>query len=272
MAVVKALSPAKINLMLRVTGQRADGYHELQTCFKLLNWGDDMHFDFIDALTHSEVDVKGFDDIPIQDNLIYQASQLLQPHIKKHQSVSIDVTKKIPQGGGLGGGSSNAATTLKVLNKAWDCQLTQRKLMQLGLQLGADVPVFVLAQDALGTGVGEALMPVALPQHHVLLLFPECSIPTVDVFKNKGLKRDQKPIPSQEVAEARHWINDCLPVVLANYPSVNHVYQALSQYFHVYLSGTGSTLFILFDDLDAARKAKKMAQTVCSCHLVPALG
>ena len=104
--------------------------------------------------------------------------------------------------------------------------------------------------------VGEALTPVALPQHHVLLLFPECSIPTVDVFKNKGLKRDRKPIPSQEVAEARHWINDCLPVVLANYPRVNHVYQALSQYFHVYLSGTGSTLFILFDDLDAARKAK----------------
>ena len=261
-------SPAKINLMLRVLGRRPDGYHELQTVFKILNWGDHMHFTCNDFGGEAEIQISGFAGLAIEDNLIYQAAKLLKPYVISPCKVTIDVEKYIPQGGGLGGGSSNAATTLKVLNNCLGCDLDQKQLMQLGLKLGADVPVFILSKDALATGVGERLKPIELPEQHILLMFPECSVPTADVFKNDMLERSQMAVTENEAFQKDAWINACLPVVLSMYPKIKRLYEIMSTNYKVYLSGTGSTLYILFDELDLAEKAKKKALAHCKCQLI----
>ncbi|WP_154224607.1 4-(cytidine 5'-diphospho)-2-C-methyl-D-erythritol kinase [Marinicella rhabdoformis] len=270
MESITTISPAKINLMLRVLNQRGDGYHELQTVFKLLDWGDQMIFTFNDLDGDSKVSITGFKNLLLENNLIYQASELLRPFIQTPFNVAIDVKKSIPQGGGLGGGSSNAATTLTILNAHWGCQLSQEELMAMALKLGADVPFFVFAHDALATGVGENLSPIDLPVKHVLLLFPDCTVTTGDVFKDSKLKRNQLAVSEKLVLNESSWINDCLPVVLSNYPKIKKVYDGASVDYKVYLSGTGSTLFILFDDISQAEKAKKMAQAICKCHLINA--
>lgn len=258
---INILSPAKINLMLRIIGRRDDGYHELQTCFKILNWGDEMQFNFDEAESEPpQISIYGFPGLAKEQNLIYQAAQLLNAHISTPKNVSIHVKKQIPQGGGLGGGSSNAATTLKLLNHQWGCDLPADELMHMGLQLGADVPVFLFGQDALATGVGEQLTSLQLPQKHVLLLFPNCQVPTAEVFGHPQLKRNQKQVSFEQSSEPEFWINDCLDVVLNEFIEIRRVYRLMSSSDHVYLSGTGSTLFMLFDDIDQAQNAKRKAQ------------
>ncbi len=265
--MIQILSPAKINLMLRILGRRDDGYHELQTCFKILPWGDQMRFV---VLGHDgcAVTVSGFSGLPQENNLIHHAVELLKPLAQKPSVVSIDVEKVIPTGGGLGGGSSNAATTLKVMNEVWACGLSTDQIMKLALTLGADVPVFITGTDAIATGVGEQLRPHHFPLKHVLLMFPDCHVNTAAVFSHPELKRDQWPVPLAEINERRHWVNDCLEVVLKTQPAVKQIHQFMCGVAEVYLSGTGATLFALFDDQKAALKAKKMAQSVCPCHLV----
>lgn len=254
--------------MLRILGQRSDGYHELQTVFKILNWGDEMQFKFTDSGVEPAISISGFKKLKLEDNLIFQAAAILKPFAQSPCNVSIEVDKVIPQGGGLGGGSSNAASTMKVLNEHWKCQLSQTQLMSLALRLGADVPVFILSKDALAMGVGEHLTPINLPKHHVLLLFPDCAVPTVDVFKSDMLERKQTEVFEKDVLLKPSWINACLPVVLSNYPEIKRVYDLMSENYKVYLSGTGSTLFILFDDCTLAEQAKKMADAICKCHLI----
>lgn len=261
------LSPAKINLMLRVLGQRPDGYHDIQTCFKILPWGDWMRFEKEDNAS-CEVVISGFTNIPQEDNLIHRAADLLKPKALNPSRVHIEVDKVIPAGGGLGGGSSNAATTLKVLNQTWDCRLSQQQLMDMSLSLGADVPVFIAGFDALATGVGEQLVPCEFNLKHVLLLFPDCHVITAEVFNHPNLKRDQTAVTSLQAQDPTHWINDCLDVVLETQPEVRQVYRTLSDHYSVYMSGTGSTLFAVFEDLSQANEAKKMAQSVCPCHLL----
>ncbi len=265
---ISMLSPAKVNLMLRVLCRRPDGYHELQTCFKILNWGDEMTFNFSPEIEATNVTISGFPGLQVTDNLIYKAAQLLKPWVSTPCNVDIDVLKRIPQGGGLGGGSSNAATTLKVLNDKWGCKLSQKELMVQALKLGADVPVFINSSDAIATGVGEILEDIILPKQYVLLLFPKCKVPTESVFKDSELNRNQVAVHREEAKKSKFWVNDCLPVVLKKYSEIKRVFDALSIHYTVFLSGTGSTLFMVFDDSEAAEKAKKMAQTICSCHLI----
>lgn len=243
---MKILSPAKLNLMLRILGQRDDGYHLLQTYFQLLNWGDMMQFSLQQKDT---ISLEGkFSGLELEDNLIYKAAGLLLPYRQIKQGISISVEKNIPQGSGLGGGSSNAGTTLRVLNSLWDCQLSQKKLLELALTLGADVPIFVLNQSAMATGIGENLIPYQIENCYFILIFPTTSIATVDVFKDKNLNRTQKPIELNHIQQRKNWTNACLPVVLNNYCKVRKMYEHASKYASIFMSGTGSTLFACFQN------------------------
>jgi len=258
------LSPAKINLMLRILGQRLDGYHLLQTYFQLLNWGDQMEFDLIDT---DEIKIYGeFNGISLENNIIYQAVQLLKPFRHSTKGLSIHVEKLIPQGSGLGGGSSNAGTTLTVLNKLWQCNLTDKKLMELAVTLGADVPVFVLNQSAMAEGIGEKLQPYNIENYSYVLIFPDTNISTVEVFQQQSLQRNQQMIEISKINKKNYWTNACLPVVLENYPVVKKIYSETSQFATIYLSGTGSTLFACFENVKKAlifqQKCSKNVRTI----------
>jgi len=249
---VTILSPAKINLILRILGQREDGYHLLQTYFQLLDWGDKMNFDLID---NDDIVVEGqFGQLNSQDNLIYKAAQLLNPYKNSKKGILIKVEKNIPQGSGLGGGSSNAGTTLRILNKIWKCHLNTEQLIELALNLGADVPIFIQNQSAMAKGIGEILQPYDIEKYFFVLIFPPISIATADIFQKKSLRRNQLKIELEKTHNQSHWTNACLPVVLRDYPQVNSIYQTASKLTQVYMSGTGSTLFTCFDQLPQAQK------------------
>ncbi|MCF6289230.1 MAG: 4-(cytidine 5'-diphospho)-2-C-methyl-D-erythritol kinase [Proteobacteria bacterium] len=242
---MKILSPAKINLMLRVLGRRTDGYHLLQTYFQLLDWGDYMQFAI--ATTNSIKITGQFNNLPQADNLIYQAAKHLEPFKQIAQGVVIKVEKNIPQGSGLGGGSSNAATTLRVLNKLWQCNLAPSALHKIAIELGADVPVFMLNKSAMATGIGEKLQTIAIDTGYFVLLFPQVSIATADVFADKTLNRNQQTINPQTINDKNTWTNACLTPVLNKYPQVRSIYAEASKYTNIYMSGTGSTLFASFE-------------------------
>jgi 4-diphosphocytidyl-2-C-methyl-D-erythritol kinase len=245
--------------MLRVLGQRPDGYHLLQTYFQLLDWGDYMKFS---PSTSNNITIHGnFKDLKQQDNLIYKAAELLIPHKKTNQGVEITVAKNIPQGSGLGGGSSNAGTTLRILNKIWDCQLSQQQLQEMAIKLGADVPIFVLNKSAMATGIGEKLTPYQVECYYFVLIFPKTSIATMDVFSSQMLNRNQSKIELYEINNKKTWNNTCLEVVLNKYPEVNKIYQKSSVLAPTYMSGTGSTLFCCFSN---KQKATQFIQD-CPC-------
>jgi len=242
---MKALSPAKINLMLRILGQRQDGYHLLQTYFQILDWGDNMEFELSDENT---INITGnFNNLEQQDNLIFKAAKLLEPHKNTHHGIHIHVDKNIPQGSGLGGGSSNAGTTLRVLNKLWKCDLSQDQLQNLAIKLGADVPIFVLNQSAMAFGVGDELSPLMIEPYYFVLVFPDVGISTADVFNDESLIRNQNKIDTSKISNKTHWTNAFLPVILKNHPLVADMYNIASKMSPTYMSGTGSTLFCCFD-------------------------
>jgi len=177
-------SPAKINLFLHVVGKRPDGYHELQTVFQFLDYGDDLFFDLRnDGVVERQYDL-GFSE---DSDLCLRAAALLKPFAALSCGVSIDLTKRLPIGGGLGGGSSNAATVLLALNQLWNIGFEKERLAELGLQLGADVPVFVMGQAAWAEGVGEQLSPLNLAEKWYLVVNPQINVSTVQVFSNKRL-------------------------------------------------------------------------------------
>jgi len=247
---MKVLSPAKLNLMLRILGQREDGYHLLQTYFQLLNWGDKIEFSLQQK---DEILIEGeFGNLKSEDNLIYKAALLLLPHRQVKQGIKITVEKNIPQGSGLGGGSSNAGTTLRILNSLWNCQLSQYKLQEIALSLGADVPIFVLNMSSMATGIGEKLIPYEIEFYYFVLIFPMTSIATIDVFKNKDLNRKQQPIDLGCINNPVNWTNSCLSVVLDNYPEVHQIFHMASKIAPICMSGTGSTLFSCFKDKENA--------------------
>ena len=249
---MNVLSPAKINLMLRILGQREDGYHLLQTYFQLLDWGDSMKFTLSE---NDSISIKGqFNDLPIESNLIYKACQLLLPFRKFLKGINISVDKRIPQGSGLGGGSSNAGTTLRILNNLWQCDLSQDQLQEMAIKLGADVPIFVLNKSAMATGIGENLEPYQIESYYFVLLFPKTSIATEDIFNSKNLRRNQSKINLLEINHKKTWNNACLEVVLNKYPEVNDIYQKASVLVPTYMSGTGSTLFCSFSNIQQAEQ------------------
>ncbi len=264
----KLLSPAKINLMLRIVGQRTDGYHLLQTCFQLLDWGDEMTFTPMPDKSKNQLEIKGFEGVNVQDNLIYQAAQMLKPWAQSQSAWLVEVDKQIPLGAGLGGGSSNAATALKFFNKAWQCDLSIFDLLALAAKLGADVPVFILGHSALGVGIGDVLTPMKFDTPYILLLFPGCHINTAELFKASGLTRDQVSINPANMQQSTFWINDFMPLVLQQFPQVYSIYEQLKSKMNLRLSGSGSTLFAVFDELEDAQKAYNTASEFCDVRLV----
>jgi 4-diphosphocytidyl-2-C-methyl-D-erythritol kinase len=233
-------APAKLNLFLHVTGRRPDGYHELQTVFQLIDLCDTV------ALTVREDGAierpEGPTDVPPESDLVVRAARALQAASGTRLGATLRVRKRIPMGGGLGGGSSDAATTLLGLNSLWDCRLGIEDLARLGLPLGADVPVFVRGFSAWAEGVGERLTPIELPERWYVVIHPGVGVSTRDVFQSPELTRNSPLITIRAFFEAGGR-NDCEPVVRARCPEVAAALDWLSRYAPARLTGTGSCIF-----------------------------
>jgi 4-diphosphocytidyl-2-C-methyl-D-erythritol kinase len=252
-------APAKLNLFLHVTGQRADGYHDLQTLFQIIDLCDELAFEIDRSGVIARVDDAAsapgpLAAIPSAEDLCVRAATLLRAKAGDPAlGVRIRLRKRIPLGGGLGGGSSDAATTLLVLNRLWGCNLPVLQLAELGLTLGADVPVFVQGESGLGEGVGERLTALPLPERWFLVLHPGVSVPTRDIFQASELTRNS-PILTIPALLALGGRNDCEPVVRKRYPQVAEALDWLGRFAPSRLTGTGSCLFASFDSAAAAER------------------
>lgn len=243
-------APAKLNLMLRVTGRRADGYHLLQTVYRFIDYGDTLRFTVrTDGAITRANQVAG---VAEADDLTLRAAALLQRAAGTRLGADIVLEKRLPLGGGLGGGSSDAATTLIALNRLWDLALPRARLQELALELGADVPVFVFGESALGEGVGEQLRPLELPAAWYLVLIPPVSVSTAMIFQDPDLKRDSIPIriPPFSVVAGR---NDLEPVVCRHYPEVARHLAWLRQHGAARMTGSGACVFAEFSTEAEAR-------------------
>ena len=313
--VITRLSPAKINLFLHITGKRADGYHNLQTVFRLLDWGDYLHFSIADKListidnsvNNSRVDINslcgqlltlaGAEAITssIEDNLIFKAaSALLAAAIKSNKlherlpQVSVTLDKHLPMGAGLGGGSSNAATTLMTLNKIWQLNLTQNELIKIGAKVGADVPIFIFGQDAIAMGIGEQLTAIDLPDQQYLILTPAAHVNTAELFAHPKLQRDVSELPIETIKNQSHdyvqylntpYQNVFTPIVTSLAPAVNEALRYLqgleSQSLGTErMTGSGSAVFLPLDAsiaTDKAILAKWIAEAPCAGYMVGSL-
>jgi len=233
-------APAKLNLMLRVVGRRPDGYHLLQTVFQFIDLRDELRFTLRgDGLVRRLSDMPG---VAEDEDLVVRAARLLQHVTGTTLGVDIDVVKHIPAGGGLGGGSSDAATTLVALNTMWGCGLAAGALMQLGLQLGADVPVFIHGHAAWAEGVGERLTDIDPPAPVYLLLAPQVHVDTGKVFQDPELTRNSPTTTIRDFLAGEHR-NDCLDVVRRRYPPVAQAFDWLDERAEARLTGTGACLF-----------------------------
>ena len=249
-------APAKLNLFLHITGRRADGYHNLQTAFRLIDLADTLRFtERADGKVTLRRPLAG---VPPEQDLCLRAAMLLK-HAAGHQGgVEIELDKRIPMGGGLGGGSSDAATTLVVLNYLWRLGLKRGELQQLALKLGADVPVFVFGENAFAEGVGEQLTPLALPAAWYLVLVPPVQVPTAAVFTAPELTREAKPIRITAFFDGlkqRALRNDLEPVVSKRYPEVARHLAWLKQHGEARMSGSGACVYAEFSTESAARAA-----------------
>jgi 4-diphosphocytidyl-2-C-methyl-D-erythritol kinase len=248
-------SPAKLNLFLHIVGRRPDGYHELQTLFQFLDYGDDLTFTLTPERPGLRL-VESVPDVPDEDNLIIRAAKALieRSHVEP-PGVTIGITKRLPMGGGLGGGSSNAATTLLGLNYLWNLSLSNDQLADIGLTLGADVPVFVRGHAAFGEGIGETLTDANPPEDWFVVIKPACNINTGKIFSEQGLTRNTPRIkiaPAFE-GDASRYRNDCEGVVRELYPEVNQSLEWLSKFGPARLTGTGACIFGRFPTESAAR-------------------
>ena len=310
-SVITRLSPAKINLFLHITGKRTDGYHDLQTVFRLLDWGDYLHFSITDesiatidnAADNSAVDINslcsqlltldGAEAITtsIEDNLIFKAaSALLAAAIDSNKlpvslpTVQVALDKHLPMGAGLGGGSSNAATTLMTLNKIWQLNFTQNELIKIGAKVGADVPIFIFGQDAIAMGIGEELTAIDLPDQHYLVLTPNAHVNTATLFAHPKLQRDIAPLSVATIQNqyadyvqtlTTPYHNVFTPVVTILAPAVADALsylqgleaQAMST---ARMTGSGSAVFLPLDASVATDKkllAKWIADAPCAAYI-----
>jgi len=249
-------APGKQNLFLHITGRRPDGFHELQTLFQIVAFADEMRFE---STTDRGIRVEGdFGNTPVESNLIYKAAISLRKAAGNDRGAIIQVSKKLPIGGGMGGGSSNAATTLIGLNLLWNTNLPHGDLMNIGLQLGADVPLFIAGKTAIGEGIGERLTPLETPQKWYLVVVPNCHVSTAAIFQNQQLTRDTSPITIARFLEQGDPFlglnadlklrNDCEPVVRVLYPEIDTALNWLSQWGPARMTGTGASVFSDFDD------------------------
>lgn len=251
------LSPAKLNLFLHITGRRADGFHTLQTVFQLLDYGDTLQFS---PRSDSDITLRpALPGLPAEDNLIVRAARALQTrhktlHPASPAGVDIALDKRLPLGGGLGGGSSNAATTLVALNYLWNTGLDRPALMALGRQLGADVPVFVFGQSAWAEGVGDELTPLSLPDRWYLVIVPNCQVSTARVFSHKDLTRDTAAIKVAAFSQGGGK-NDCQNLVRRLYPEVDKALIWLNKFSTTArMTGTGACVFAAFENRGEAEQ------------------
>jgi 4-diphosphocytidyl-2-C-methyl-D-erythritol kinase len=245
-------APAKLNLFLHITGQRADGFHTLQTVFQFLDFGDRLRFRVrADGVVSRTRDLPG---VPEAEDLVVRAARLLQTVSGVPQGADIEIDKHIPMGGGLGGGSSDAATTLVALNRQWDCGFGEDDLARMGQELGADVPVFVRGQAAWAEGIGEILTPVILPEPWFVVLCPALSVSTAEVFSLPQLRRDCPPITIRDFLDGRDVENVCEPPVRARYPEVEAALRDLAVWAPAHMTGTGACIFAPFDSEMKARQ------------------
>jgi 4-diphosphocytidyl-2-C-methyl-D-erythritol kinase len=249
------LAPAKLNLFLHVINKRVDGYHNIQTVFQLIDLYDNI---FIRAnrsgLIHRTSE---HTNIQESDDLSIKAAYLLKPFAESQSGVDIFIKKTIPMGGGLGGGSSNAATTLIALNALWQCHLTQKELQGLALKLGADVPFFIFGQNAWGEGVGEKLTPFSIPPQDYLVIAPEETVSTREVFESLELTKDRIPLKiagfSNELDPSK-LVNDLEKGVLKKFKGIDLVFDWLKQFGYAKMTGSGSCFFIPLSSVDEGKK------------------
>ncbi len=255
------LAPAKLNLFLHVTGRRADGYHMLQTVFQLLDVGDVLDFAVRDdGVICRTNQVPG---IAAEDDLIVRAAKLLQATVDAGRALpgaDITIDKKLPLGGGVGGGSSDAATTLMALNYLWQTGLSRQQLMEIGLQLGADVPFFIFGENAFAEGVGEQLVPVNTPAGWFVVVEPGVSVPTPAIFASQELTRDTKPVKISDFSSAPVGFgkNDLQVVAAKLFPEVAEVIMWLKNHGEARMTGSGACVFCFFahePEADAVLKA-----------------
>jgi len=245
-------APAKLNLFLHITGRRDDGYHLLQTVFQFLDFGDELVFRLReDTCIQRLTEVAG---VPAEQDLVVRAARLLSRHRGLARGVDIEINKRLPMGGGLGGGSSDAATTLVALNRIWECDLSINELAKLGLQLGADVPVFIHGQAAWAEGVGEDLTPVELSEPWFVVLIPPVNVSTAKVFADPQLIRDCPAITIRDFLSGRGG-NVCEPLVRQGWPEVDAALRDLSEFASARMTGTGACVFAAFEREDEANSA-----------------
>ena len=281
MALYAVLAPAKLNLFLHVTGRRADGYHELQTVFRFIDLCDELDFDL---RRDGQIQREGpaLPGLAADDDLVVRAARALQQATGSSQGAQIRYTKRIPSGAGLGGGSSDAATTLIALNRLWNTGLDRDALMRLARPLGADVPIFLYGRSAFAQGIGDRLTEIALPSRSYLVLRPQGAISTAAIFSSPDLTRDTEPVIISVFADWQTAYaqqkdrlsmglpqgefsgnplfgrNDLEPVVLAGYPPVRHMADALrKQGFHARMTGSGSCFFVEYDTQEQAIRAQQ---------------
>ena len=306
---ITRLSPAKINLFLHITGKRADGYHNLQTVFRLLDWGDYLHF----LLTDKVVNIDGSLDInklcsqllvltgadtittSVEDNLIFKAARALVASAiqsnklpKQLPQVQVTLDKRLPMGAGLGGGSSNAATTLLALNEIWQLNFDKNEQIKIGATIGADVPIFIFDHDAIAMGIGEQLTAIDLPNQHYLLLTPDAHVDTAKLFAHAKLQRDMASISvatikDQFTAYTQNLIapyeNVFTPVVTRLAPEVDEALKYLQRLQKVALgtarmTGSGSAVFLPLDATVASDEkllAKWLEEAPCTGYIVGSL-
>ncbi len=247
-------APAKLNLFLHVTGRRADGYHLLQTAFQLIDRCDTVQIrPRDDGIIRRTNFIAG---VPEDSDLIVRAARLLQAHTKSHSGADLTLDKRLPMGGGLGGGSSDAASTLIALNHLWGCALTRQQLMALGLQLGADVPFFIFGQNAFAEGVGEQLQKIETPDCWYLVIEPGVQVPTPAIFSAKELTRNTEPVKITDFSSSAKidWKNDLQTVACSLFPQVDEVIEWLRNFGNAKMTGSGACVFCAFFDENSANE------------------
>ncbi|MCZ6804590.1 MAG: 4-(cytidine 5'-diphospho)-2-C-methyl-D-erythritol kinase [Proteobacteria bacterium] len=242
-------APAKLNLFLHIMDRRSDGYHLLQTVFQFIQLADEIDFTILEPdIVRRSSAMPGVDE---EDDLVIRAARSLKEKTGCKFGVDINVKKRIPAGGGLGGGSSDAATTLVALNELWQTGLSVGELASIGLSLGADVPVFIHAHAAWAEGVGEALIPIEPDECFYLVVHPGCSVATATIFNTSDLTRNTPPITIRDFLE-RGGVNDCEPVVRMHYSEVAAALDWLGEFAPAKLTGTGACIFAPFSDKQEA--------------------
>ena len=257
-------APAKLNLFLRIVGRRADGYHELQTVFRILDWGDEISLRV--RADGKIVRASELAEVPAEQDLVVRAARLLKNHTGCALGADIAVEKRVPMGGGLGGGSSDAATVLVALNELWQTGIDEDALAELGRQLGADVPVFTRGRSAWAEGIGEILRPVSLPRRWYVVVDPQEKVPTAGLFSAPELTRDAPATTISNFTAGLARDNTFEPVVRARHPRVAAALDWLGNHATAQLSGTGGCLFAEFDSIEQARRiARRCPEEFSAC-------